>query len=50
LIFGKFILGILVGFFIIPAMLIDPQGTIQTAQNVVGKLAEFVGFIGGVVS
>ena len=48
MIFGKFVLGILVGFFVVPAMLIDPQGTLNTIQNVAGKLAEFVGYIGGV--
>jgi len=48
LIFGKFVLGILVGFFVVPAMLIDPQGTISTFQNIAGKLAEFVGYVGGI--
>jgi hypothetical protein len=54
LIFGKFVLGILVGFFVVPAMLIDPQGTISTFQNIAGniagKLAEFVGYVGGIAS
>ena len=44
---SKFILGILVGFFVIPAVLADPQGTFETAKNVVTKIVEVAGFLGG---
>jgi len=50
MIFGKFVLGVIVGFFVVPAMIIDPQGTISTFQNIAGKLAEFVGYVGGIAN
>lgn len=50
MIFGKFLLGIVVGFFVVPAIVSDPQGTIDTATNVVNKIIEVAGFVGGIVS
>ena len=43
----RFISGILVGFFVIPAVLADPQGAFETAKNVVTKIVEVAGFLGG---
>lgn len=45
----KFILGILVGFFVIPAVLSDPQGTFETTKNVVTKIVEIASFLDGAV-
>ena len=42
MIFGKFVLGILVGVFVVPAMLADPDGTVDRFQNIFGKVAEVV--------
>lgn len=46
---SKIILGILIGVFVIPAVVADPVGTFDTIQNVFGKLAELGGVIGGSV-
>lgn len=51
--FGKFLLGILVGFFVVPAMLIDPVATFETAKDIGGKVIEvftYIGAVGEVVS
>lgn len=48
MIFGKFLLGIAVGVFIIPAMIADPAGTIETAQNIIQKIIEVFGYLSGV--
>ena len=44
---SKFILGILVGFFVIPTVLEDPQEAFETAKNVVTKIVEVAGVLGG---
>lgn len=46
--FGKFILGILVGFFVVPAMILDPVATFETAKDIGGKIIEVFTYIGGV--
>lgn len=48
MIFGGVIFGILVGVFVVPPMLADPAGTIQTIGNVIGKIIEVASYIGGV--
>ncbi len=48
--FGKTILGILIGVFVIPVIYADPVGTFETIQSVVTKLSDLAGAIGGVVS
>ena len=48
MIFGKFLLGIFVGFFVVPAMLLDPVGTFETAQDIAGKIIEVFSYLGGV--
>ena len=45
----KFISGILIGFFVIPAVLADPQGVFETAKNVSTKIVEVAGFFGDVI-
>ncbi|MCP6727065.1 MAG: hypothetical protein KJI69_03515 [Patescibacteria group bacterium] len=45
---AKFILGILVGFFVVPAMIIDPVATFETAKEIGGKIFEVFTYIGGV--
>ncbi len=46
--FGKFVLGILVGFFVVPAMILDPVATFETAKEIGGKIIEVFSYIGGV--
>lgn len=46
--FGKFVLGILVGFFVVPAMIIDPIATFETAKDIGAKIIEVFSYIGGV--
>ena len=46
---GKFILGILVGFFVIPVIITDPQKTFNITQNILEKMVEVTGYIGGVI-
>lgn len=46
--FGKFILGILVGFFVVPAMILDPVATFETAKDIGGKIIEVFSYIGAV--
>lgn len=46
--FGKFILGILVGFFVVPAMILDPVATFETAKDIGAKIIEVFSYIGGV--
>jgi len=48
--FGKILLGVLIGIFVIPVVYADPVGTFDTIQSVVTKLSDLVGAIGGVVS
>lgn len=43
----KFISGILVGFFAIPAALADPDGTFDIIHGLITKLSELSGVIGG---
>ena len=43
----KFILGILVGFFVVPVVLLDPVGAVEGVANIAGKFGELAGFIGG---
>lgn len=43
----KFISGILVGFFVIPAVLADPAGTFDVIHGIITKLSELGGAIGG---
>ena len=37
-----FILGILLGAFIVPAILADPQGTVETGKEVVSSVQQIV--------
>ncbi len=46
--FGKFLLGIFVGFFVVPAVLLDPVTTFETAKDIGGKIIEVFSYIGGV--
>ena len=48
MIFGKFVLGVLVGFFVVPAMLLDPVGTFETAKDIGAKIIEVFSYLGGV--
>lgn len=48
MIFGGVIFGILVGLFVIPPMMADPAGTIETIANIIGKVVEVASYIGGV--
>ncbi len=48
MIFGKYVLGVLTGVFVIPAMIADPQGTVDRFQNIFGKVAEVVSYLVGV--
>lgn len=45
----KFILGILVGFFVIPGIITDPQKAFNITQNVLEKVVEVAGSIGGAI-
>ena len=46
--FGKFLLGVLVGFFVVPAILLDPEASLETAKEIGGKIIEVFSYIGGV--
>ena len=37
-----FILGLLLGAFIVPALLADPQGTVETGKEVVSSVQQIV--------
>jgi len=37
-----FILGLLLGAFIVPALLADPQGTVETGKEVVSSIQQIV--------
>ncbi len=45
--FGKILLGILIGVFVLPFIFADPLGTFETIQGVIEKLSELGGVIGG---
>lgn len=47
---ARILLGILIGVFVIPAVVADPVGTFSTVQGVIEKLSELGGAIGGAVS
>ncbi len=47
---SRILLGVLIGIFVIPAVIADPTGTFETLQGVVEKLSELAGAIGGVVN
>ncbi len=46
---GKILLGILIGVFVVPAVILDPVATFNTVQGVIEKLSELGGVIGGAV-
>ncbi len=37
-----FVLGLLLGAFIVPALLADPQGTVETGKEVVSSVQQIV--------
>ncbi len=43
---GKIGFGILIGFFVIPAIILDPIGTFETASNIISKIIDFGGAVG----
>ena len=45
---GKIAFGILLGLFVIPAVILDPAGTFETASNIISKIIDFGGAIGEV--
>lgn len=47
--FGKILLGVLIGVFVLPFIFADPLGTFETIQGVIEKLSELGGAIGGSV-
>ena len=47
---GKIAFGILLGLFVIPAVIIDPSGTFETASDIIGKIFEFAGAVGEVTN
>jgi len=40
--FSGFVLGILLGAFIVPAILADPQATLETGKQVVSSITQIV--------
>jgi len=43
--FSVFVLGLLLGAFIVPTILADPQGTVETGKEVVSSVQQIVEMI-----
>lgn len=46
---ARILLGVLVGFFVVPAIVADPTGSFNTAKDVITKIIEFGSAVGGFV-
>lgn len=47
---GKIGFGVLLGLFVVPAIIADPSGTLETVSDVITKIVDFGGAVGEVAN